>query len=365
MAESAGTQAVVQLRSAGTLPQKRRRLRWPEGRDFRILSLDGGGIKGLYTAAVLAQLERDALGGGAIGQQFDLVAGTSTGGIIALGLSAGRSATEILELYLQHGASIFPRKAIAGIFRPAFKPRQLRTLLEAVLGERTIGEAHTRLCIPSCEGRYGEVNVFKTPHHPDFRSDWKHPMVEAAMATSAAPTFLPVHSFGDYFYIDGGLWANNPVMVAVVDAVSCYDIRPEQIRVFSIGTGARSPALDDKHLGWGGVFSWILSGDLIEQFMNFSGQNADGQAGLLIGRDRLLRIAPQGEAALVHMTDYPSAVRLSVPAGVADAAALLDRFSAAFGGSQRSIPEFFHGPQATDEAPNWTEPAAQGGVTAI
>jgi len=76
-------------RSQGAIPQRRIPQDWPKDRRFRVLSIDGGGIKGLFPATVLAELERRYLGGASVARYFDLVAGTSTGGIIALGLGAG------------------------------------------------------------------------------------------------------------------------------------------------------------------------------------------------------------------------------------------------------------------------------------
>ena len=127
--ETDNPKSMPERRSAGIILSKRRQFSWPADRDFRILSLDGGGIKGLYALGFLAELEKRALAGSPIGGYFDLIAGTSTGGIIALGLSAGHSAQELLSLYLAHGAEIFPRKASFGFFRTAFKPDKLRDLL--------------------------------------------------------------------------------------------------------------------------------------------------------------------------------------------------------------------------------------------
>ena len=81
---------------------------WEKDLPFRILSIDGGGIKGIFPAAVLASLEQECLEGETIGDYFDLVAGTSTGGIIALGLGAGMTASEILGMYLEEGHLVFP-----------------------------------------------------------------------------------------------------------------------------------------------------------------------------------------------------------------------------------------------------------------
>jgi patatin-like phospholipase/acyl hydrolase len=239
-----------------------------------------------------------------------------------------------------------------GLVRPAFRPQELSKMLLQVLGEMKMGDATNRLCVPSCEGRFGDVNVFKTPHHPDFKLDWKLPMAEVGKATSAAPTFLPAHLFGEYIYVDGGLWANNPAMVAVVDALSCYDLDPRQIRLFSIGTGSRVPALKKRQLSLGGLLSWALDGTLSDSIMHYGSLNATGQAGLLMGRDRLTRAEPTGDDALVHMTDYASAMKLLVPAGQNAAGWVSAAIGDFFFQVPADTPTFFHGPRGVD-TPDW------------
>ena len=96
-------------RSAGTtLRSRRSRLSWPADRKFRILSIDGGGIRGIFPAAVLAEIEERFLAGNSIAGYFDLIAGTSTGGILALGFGAELTAAELLKLYVERGCEIFP-----------------------------------------------------------------------------------------------------------------------------------------------------------------------------------------------------------------------------------------------------------------
>ena len=92
----------------GILPRRRAPVSWESRLPFRILALDGGGIKGIFPAAVLANLEEEHLDGNGIGQYFDLIAGTSTGGILALGMGAGMTAGEILRMYLEQGHLVFP-----------------------------------------------------------------------------------------------------------------------------------------------------------------------------------------------------------------------------------------------------------------
>jgi predicted acylesterase/phospholipase RssA len=85
-------------RRAHSLKQRRKPLPWPKDKPFKILSLDGGGIRGVYTATILALIEKEITGGEPIADYFDTIAGTSTGGIIALGLGLRKSAAKIEKL---------------------------------------------------------------------------------------------------------------------------------------------------------------------------------------------------------------------------------------------------------------------------
>ena len=235
-------------RSAGALKQRRVPLPWPDNREFRILSIDGGGIRGVFPATFLAGLEERYLGGNSVAQYFDLIAGTSTGGIIALGLSAGLKASELRDLYVNRGCEIFPpvRSGLVGAaerrlrnfcqyFKYRFDRKALMRILRETLGNRKFGEAQTRLCIPSFDGRYGEVYIFKTPHHPDFKKDARERMTKVAAATAAAPTFFQPLEDGGYTFVDGGVWANNPIMIALVDVLSCFSVPRDNVRILSLG----------------------------------------------------------------------------------------------------------------------------------
>jgi patatin-like phospholipase/acyl hydrolase len=311
-------------RSAGSLPQSRVPLPWPPDREFRILAIDGGGIRGIFPATFLAGLEVRYLGGASVAGYFDLIAGTSTGGIIALGLAAGLTATELSELYLTRGGEIFPPLP-AGPggwlarrwhgFRRYFRYRYDREALERILGEklgdRLLGDATCRLCIPAFEGRHSEVYIFKTPHHPDFRTDWRERMIKVALATAAAPTFYQPLEHDGYVFVDGGVWANNPVMIALVDALSCFDVARERVRVLSLGCGDDPWIVTAKQLTLGGLLHWR---EIMFAAMRLQSLNAVGQAGLLIGADRLLRIdAPTGEQK-IEMDDWLRARAVLPPA---------------------------------------------------
>ena len=311
-------------RSSGGLKRRRERLPWSGDREFRILSIDGGGIRGVFPATVLAGLEERYVGGQPLAGYFDLIAGTSTGGIIALGLGAGLRAADISRMYIERGDEIFPpaRDGALGpvqrvgtwvtrLFRYRYNRAALDALVREALGERKFGESLARLCIPSFDGHHGEVYIFKTPHHPDFKLDAMESMTKVAAATAAAPTFFRPLEAGGYAFVDGGVWANNPVMIGVVDALSCFEVIRHRISVLSLGCGTKSCSLTKAQMMGGGLLAWR---GIIETAMSLQSQNALGQAGLLIGAERLMRLDVPSAGLPIELDDWKRSVAELVPA---------------------------------------------------
>lgn len=266
---------------------------------FQILALDGGGYKGMFAAALLERLEADL--GIRVLDHFDLVAGTSTGGIIALGLGAGLTPAEIVSFYVEHGPDIFPGRLRRPARRPwaaKYRPGPLRAALEEVLGERKLGESRVPLVIPSYDLTNDDVHLFRTPHAPRLRRDREDLMVDVALATSAAPTYLPAHPLRGLRLIDGGVWANNPTSVALTEAIATFGRPLEEIAVFSIGTtietAHRHPRLDR-----GGLLAWAREATPVV----LRGQNlaAANSAALLLGRERFLRVNPAVPAHVLRL----------------------------------------------------------------
>lgn len=302
-------------RRANSLPTRRRRQPWPAGRTFKILSLDGGGIKGIYTAELLRLCEERLGRGQPVARYFDMIAGTSTGGIIALGLGLGISTGDIAAFCRDDGRNIFPpspggwlgkaRQLAGWAFSPKLAHHELDEALKRRFGDHTLGEAMPRLVVPAFMMPKTEIAVFKTDHHEDFRNDHRTPMWRVARSTSAAPTYLKGHEHEEsgHIFIDGGVWANNPAMVALVDALTAYDLDTQQIDIFSIGTGNAPFALSRS-----GVFAGMLAWrQIIKAAMFLTTDNATAQTKLLLGPDRCLRIEPAGEDATVEMDDYDDA----------------------------------------------------------
>jgi patatin-like phospholipase/acyl hydrolase len=250
-------------RSDGTRQTLREPLPWPADRPFRILSIDGGGICGILPASVLAELEQRYLGGEPVGRYFDMIAGTSTGGIIALGLAHGLTAAKIRDVYVERGHLIFPPASLIGRMwrrirrfeRYSYERKPLEDELLRMFGDAVLGEAKTRLCIPAFEGRHGEPWIYKTPHHPDYKRDRHATMVTVGLATAAAPTFFRALPNNGYMMVDGGLWANNPVMNGLVDALTCFAVDRRQVRILSLGCGETSFRVDDAKAR-GGIRHW-------------------------------------------------------------------------------------------------------------
>jgi patatin-like phospholipase/acyl hydrolase len=295
-------------RSDGTIQKRREPLPWPKDKPFRILSIDGGGICGILPAAVLAELERRFLDGRPISGHFDMIAGTSTGGIIALALGAGMTSAAIRDVYVERGGLIFPPRGwvarqllqLRRLVRYGYDAKVLEEELSRIFHARVFGDTTVRLCIPSFEGRHGEPWIYKTPHHPDYRLDRHEKMVKVGLATAAAPTFFRSLEHDGYMMVDGGLWANNPIMNAVVDALTCFDLDRGQVQVLSLGCGETQYRVTAQRAA-GGVFQWR---DVIRAAMRAQSLNALGQAYLLLGKDHVMRIDAPESANPIALDDY-------------------------------------------------------------
>jgi patatin-like phospholipase/acyl hydrolase len=295
-------------RSDGTIQVQRVPLPWPKDRPFRILTIDGGGICGILPASVLAEFERRYLGGASVAPHFDMIAGTSTGGIIALALAHGVTASQIRDIYVERGAYIFPPISEFGRLyqlirqgrRTIYDRGQLEQELLKIFGETTFGEARVRLCIPAFEGRHGEPWLYKTPHHPDYKQDRFERMVRVGLATAAAPTFFEALPNNGYIMVDGGIWANNPIMNALVDALACFDLSRRQVHVLSLGCGETSFKVDDRRAK-GGLLHWW---NVIQASMRAQSLNALGQTYLLVGKDQVLRLDAPANPRPIALDDH-------------------------------------------------------------
>lgn len=234
-------------------------------RPFRALALDGGGMRGIYTAEYLASLTAafarkrnvDALDPG---RAFDLIVGTSTGAVIACTLAAGIPLRDVVSLYRDRGRAIFPRKIPSSfpsvlfdaIRRPTILAKgteALRSALADTFGGETVAGLYSRrgiaIAIPAVEMTHHRSWVFKSPHIPSTNHrDADYTLVDICMASTAAPLFRSLahlkhpNGHGYNVFADGGLWANTPVLVALVDALQMRS-PDDEIEIFSVSTCSR------------------------------------------------------------------------------------------------------------------------------
>lgn len=277
------------------------------GARFRILALDGGGIKGAFTAAALAELESTTKV--RVVDHFDLVVGTSTGGILAIALGMEVPPQTLLNLYCERGHEIFSgrstaahlRASIRHFFRPKHSSKALRTVLESVLGNKRLGESRVRLVIPTFDSLKGTACTFKTAHHPRLSHEYEMKAVDVAVATASAPTYFGgarVAGREGAVYVDGGVWANCPVLVGIVEAVHFLGQDLRNLHVLSIGTTRESVDFVSKQTA--GIFGWNVS--LVDVMMAGQVTAAESQAKLLIG-ERLHRINVPAGARTYKLDD--------------------------------------------------------------
>lgn len=281
---------------------------------YRILSIDGGGMKGTFPCAFLAALERSLQQ--PIGSYFDLIVGTSTGGIIALGLGLGFSASELSEFYCTLGPRIFHGNRFRLWARhwtlSKYKQKPLRDALEAQFGNLRLGNSKTRLVIPSMDLNTGRVHIYKTAHHPHLETDYPTLAVDVALATASAPTYFPTHvSSRSIPLVDGGVWANNPTGMAVVEAIGVLAWPKDELRVLSIGcTSSIFDAGKRVKLGLGKL-PWATK--LVELFMCGQSSSSLGTAYVLAGHKNVFRIdttVPSHSASLDQVKGLETLVGL-------------------------------------------------------
>lgn len=276
-----------------------------EKKVFRILSIDGGGIRGVIPAKVLEEVERELQReepGKKLYEHFDLICGTSTGAILAIAIALGIPASELVDFYKVNAEMIFPKWYLKILPRKSrvfvtsiYSNKKLRKKLEEVFSAANEGKVplmndlKTKVCVPVFNGGLGEINVIKTKHTDEYYRDYKLPAHEVALSSSSAPVYFPPHSFNysnehgsgsNVNMIDGGVFANNPTLIGVLEAVDKLGEDLADIKVLSLGTGK------GKHIvktGWKpkDIWYWLIpnprlldiildsQAQITEQYMSF------------------------------------------------------------------------------------------------
>ena len=266
---------------------------------FKILSIDGGGIRGVYPAHILKCFE-EKLGINLL-ESFDMIAGTSTGSIIAAGVACDIRAAEMVNMYKEHGADIFKKKksripfkkqstATQLMLESVYESSSLSDVLKGVFNDITLGQVAKPLILPATDVGNGGVHVFKSAYDPTFIRDRSVNVRDAVLASCSAPTFFDPHKVDEYLLSDGGLWANNPALVAVIDAQKRLGINYDDIQVVSVGTGYSKVAYGLKHKGgWGFATGWKHK-EFINFMLSLQSQSALNYLKLHLKPEQILRI---------------------------------------------------------------------------
>jgi patatin-like phospholipase/acyl hydrolase len=326
-------------------------------KQFRILSLSGGGFLGLYTISVLAALEKAS--GVPIAQRFDLIAGTSVGGIIALGLAAEVPAAHIQAAFEREGTSIFSERPVPdgklGTLRdllrywrkPKYHSKSLQDTVRGIVGEQTrIGDLKHPVIVPAVNLTKGGPQLFKTPHHPNFSRDLNLYVTDVALATSAAPTYFPVAEVGNSLFADGGLYANSPDLLAVHEAETFFGCLAKNIHLLSIGTTTSQFSFSHAHGRQLGAFAWLREQRLVNVIIAAQQHSVDYMMKHRLG-DRYLRIdALQSKEQERHLAlDVATTSAQSTIKGLAETSfqsAINDRRLGEFLSYEAAPPVFFH-----------------------
>jgi len=270
---------------------------------YRILTLDGGGMKGLYSAAVLDELVARYP---RLLETTDLIAGTSTGGLIALALADGRAPGELVRLFRRDGRHIFDDsfwddlRDLGNAAGADYGSEDLGRILEREFGDRTLADLEKRVLVPAFDldappleggdegAAAGRPRTWKPKffhNFPGSDGDGAWRVTDVALATTAAPTFFPSHRG----FIDGGVFANNPSIAALAQALSERggSTRLEDVRLLSIGNGAEPKYIEGESIDWGwGQWARPLIALMIAGTMGV----ADFQCRQLLGEERYRRV---------------------------------------------------------------------------
>jgi patatin-like phospholipase/acyl hydrolase len=274
---------------------------WGDEREFQGLALTGGGFRGLFSAQALASIEE--VTGKPIGTHFDLICGTSIGGIVAIAAAFEVPMAKVVEVFASRGGSIFPddRRPPAGklsskvdllmhVGKPRYSTAPLREAIEELIPRNTLlGEAIHPVAIPAVNLTQGSPQVFKTRHKSEWQRDSKLAVSDIALATAAAPTFFELAEIGGDRYADGGLFANAPDQIALHEAEHYFGVSSNLVRLLSVGTTTKSYSVAHSAGRDFGIGNWMKDARLFSVMISAQQQFVGQLMAHRLG-DRYVRI---------------------------------------------------------------------------
>jgi uncharacterized protein len=269
----------------------------------RVLSIDGGGIRGLIPALVLTDLERRT--GRRVFELFDLIAGTSTGGILACALCAPDPlpARRLVALYEEEGPKIFDRgifqriRSGEGLLDERYDSTALDRALERFLSDKRLSEARPDLIVPAYDMTEPGPYFFKTRKAREEGEDFL--LSDVARATSAAPTYFEAYPLGERTLVDGGVFAVNPAMSALAEVIRFKD--PERVLLLSLGTGQRARKRTFADIDDWGLVEWARP--ILDVVFDGQSDAVDYQVRHLLERGRYWRLQVELDLASDDLDD--------------------------------------------------------------
>ncbi|MGO4886800.1 CBASS cGAMP-activated phospholipase [Anaerobacillus sp. MEB173] len=263
---------------------------------MKMLCIDGGGIRGVFAIAILQAIEEEFQR--PVGELFDVIAGTSTGSVIAAAICLKTEMSELLESYKRYGRKIFDRQAKVGFFKSVYSDRYLRRFLQQAFGELTLADIDKPLLIPAVDLTHGRPYVHRSNYGDTKGHDLSVKLWDAVLSSCSAPVYFPPNNINNkYLSIDGGLWANNPSLVCITEALHNFNKSMSEIKILSIGTGQQNIDFsidDDKY--WG-IKQWLpfqlpsmkVTPKLLDLALHLSSESVSYHCKLLL-ENRYLRL---------------------------------------------------------------------------
>jgi patatin-like phospholipase/acyl hydrolase len=263
---------------------------------MKMLCIDGGGIRGVFAIAILQSIEEEYKK--PIGELVDLVAGTSTGSIIAASIAVNKPMSDVLAGYKNYGKKIFTRQAKVGIFKSIYSDRYLRRFFRKAYGDKTLADITSPLLIPAVDLTHGRPFVHRSNYGNKDAENLSLKLWDAVLSSCSAPVYFPPNNIDNhYLSIDGGLWANNPSMVCVTEGLQFFNMPLRDIEILSIGTGLQSIDFSIRQNKYWGVKQWLpfqfpsmkVTPKLLDLALQLSSESVSYQCRHLLG-EKYLRI---------------------------------------------------------------------------
>ncbi|MGG0719280.1 CBASS cGAMP-activated phospholipase [Robertmurraya massiliosenegalensis] len=264
---------------------------------MKVLCIDGGGIRGVFAVAILDEIEKEL--GKPVGEAFDMIAGTSTGAIIAASVALNNKMSEVLDNYKRYAEKIFLRQAKVGLFKTVYSDRYLRRFFQKAFGDYRLKDIEKPLLIPAVDLTHGNPYVHRTNFgHARTENDLSLKLWDAVLSSCSAPVYFPPNNVANKFLsIDGGLWANNPSLVCITELMHHFNEKIENMTIVSIGTGKQQIDFTIKdHKDWGAkewlpfhLPSFKVTPKLLDLALHLSSESISYQCEQLL-KDKYVRI---------------------------------------------------------------------------